>query len=211
MQQKADAEPSRGGVETLPRTHWHRLERVWWPGREADVIDDLVVGPSGVHVVVDAPVYDQVGTETACLRAAEAAASIRSLLPVRYHSVVRAVLRLPAPEAGLPAVAEDRGGVLVASPEPFLHIIRHAPRRLSTGEVSRIGAHLDARLELVPPPAPDGGPQRWWSRWWHRLGRGHAEPDRTPDLTARHLVQWGPPHRSVGAATPFSRGCRTLQ
>ncbi len=140
--------------DPLPRSHWRLFERVRRPGGD-DLVDQVVVGPSGVYVVLrrgggtltDAPLHAQVA------EARVGAEALRPLLPARHQQALRPAVVLES--NGEPEVAEDCDGVLVASPATLLHIMRHTTRVLSTGEVTRLADLLESRLELVPlPPAP---------------------------------------------------------
>src|SRR5687767_12283815 len=42
-------------VEQLPATYWTLMQGVRWPGRPDRRIDEVLVGPSGVHVVLHRP------------------------------------------------------------------------------------------------------------------------------------------------------------
>lgn len=171
-------------VEPLPATYWTRIEHVRVPGG-TDRIDLVVVGPSGVHVVLDrpgatdgrsrrtAPGTPEVGAgdlEETVQGATAAAAAVAALLPARYRRVVAPAVCL----RGTTASGDTVGTVLAASPDVLRHAWRHGPRVLSTSEATVIAGLLRHRLEPFPlPPAAGGG--RWWRRWARRLrpgGRG---------------------------------------
>ena len=134
----------------------------------------MVVGPSGVHVVLGAH-----GDETeqatcpegspvdAAVRAADAVAR---LLPARYRDRVHAELRLDDTRD----VATRVGRVLLASPPVLEHIWRSGPRVLSTSEIDDLRHRLDAGLEPLAVETPPVS--RWsWLRW---------RPRRRPDAAA---------------------------
>ncbi len=156
--------------ETLSSTRWRRMYGVRHPAT-TDVADELVVGPSGVHVCVHA--HDVASVDPAdpvvlarATSVATAAAAVTTLLPPRYaHAVRPAVCVCEADEAG--AVAD---GVPVLSPDAWRHTVEHAPRVLSTSEVTIVADLLVARLEAVVA-APTVRP-RTWRRWWLAAGAG---------------------------------------
>jgi hypothetical protein len=166
----APARPVAGIPGQLPASHWRRYPAVRWPGTTEDRIDEVVVGPSGVHVVLRAR-----GDETpqaACPEgspvdaASGAADAVAGLLPARYRDRVHPELRLDDTQD----VASRVGRVLLASPPVLEHIWRSGPRVLSTSEVDDLRHRLDAALEplaVETPPAP-----RWrWLRWRPRRRR----------------------------------------
>ena len=134
----------------LPTSHWTVFEPVRWPGRSEDRIDEVVVGPSGVHVVLhhEAPEGDVSSSASIVRRAGEAADAVAALLPGRYREALRPVVCLCETRD----VAEAADGVQVTSPEPLRHALRHQPRVLSTSEVTEVSARL--RLALTPYPCP---------------------------------------------------------
>src|SRR3954454_639164 len=147
-----------GRLEPFPATHWTVWDGVRWPGREDDRIDEVVVGPSGVHVILHR--CDDSGGIAGGVEAVAAAASVAALLPARYHHAVRPAVCLCPTED----VAEVVDGVRVSSPGPLRHAMRHQPRVLSTSEVSGISGRL--RLVLVPYPAETpAGNQRLIGVW----------------------------------------------
>lgn len=165
--------PMAAGV-TLPDSHWRRYPPVHWPApvvvpsggalaaAQPDLgrrIEEVVVGPSGVHVVLASPaatVSDpDVGT------AARAAAAVAALLPPRYRDRVRPELRLHDDAGDVATWHED---VLLASPRALEHVWRYGPRLLSTSEIAEVSRWLDARLEPVVEATPAAS-RRWWLRW----------------------------------------------
>jgi hypothetical protein len=145
----------------LPDSHWRRYRNVRRPGSSLR-IDEVVVGPSGVHVVLECP-GGTVGDPLVPV-AAGAAEGVAGLLPVRYRARVRPELRL-AEDAGDVATWHD--DVLLASPRALEHTWRYGPRVLSTSEIAEVSRWLDARLEVVPVAAPPAQRRRWL-----RLRRG---------------------------------------
>ena len=154
----------------LPATHWTSFGAVGWPGQEPRRIDEVVTGPSGVHVVLhrgghsSGTAADDLGLLAPLAAEADAAAdAVAGLLAPRYRAQVTAVVCL----CGTLDVGEAVGGVLVASPSVLRHSWRHGPRRLSTSEVGLVSARLDANLWRAPV-TPERGAGRWAARlrWW---------------------------------------------
>lgn len=153
-------------VERLPATHWTSLKSVRWPGSADGWIDEVLVGPSGIHVVLDAPLQpastapggpDRAVLEEAAGRAAAAAAAVAELLPDRYRRVVTpAVCLTDAVDVGT-----EVGAVLAASPGVLRHSWRHRPWVLSTSEVHAVADRLRARLEPFPVEPPHSSPAAW--------------------------------------------------
>ena len=151
---------------TLADSHWRRYPPVHWPAAEDPVdgaaerrIDEVVVGPSGVHVVLASPGATVGDPDMA--EAARAAAAVGALLPPRYRGRVRPELRLHDDAGDVATWHED---VLLASPRALEHVWRYGPRLLSTSEIAEVSRWLDKRLEPVVEavPAVSG---RWWLRW----------------------------------------------
>jgi hypothetical protein len=149
----------------LPTSHWTVFDAVRWPGRMEDRIDDVIVGPSGVHVLLHQEGLAEADwSSTATVtRAREAADAVGGLLPSRYRRALRPVICL----CGTNNIAEVVDGVRLASPEPLRFALRHQPRVLSTSEVAEVSARL--RLALTPYPAPPAPPttprlRRLWLR-----------------------------------------------
>lgn len=150
---RASAELVR--LAELRRREFHDVRR---PGRP-DLWVDVLVCPSGVHVVTAATagrVASNPATVTACR---EAAGAVAELLPPRYREKVRPVLRV----VGDVAVADLTGDVIVTSETTLDHILRSSPVVLSTSEVNAVAARLEAQLEPyhVVPAAQRG---RWRRR-----------------------------------------------
>jgi hypothetical protein len=135
----------------LPDTYWRRLRGVRSPGDPGAVIDEIVVGPSGVYVrlhLAGAAVVDpeDLDVQVCAARAVEAGRAVAAVLPARYRDAVRAaVCACDAVESGARV-----GTVEVLPPAAGAHTMQHAPRVLSTSEVAEVGGVLDARLEVVP-------------------------------------------------------------
>jgi len=155
------------GLDRLPETHWKQLRRVCWPGRPGTLIDHVLVGPGGIHVIRYLPPdrsgpsvagrhdhqrLQDVGT-AACSEYADA---IGRLLPSRYRDRLRPVLCLEDDEER----AEEVRGVLVTSSSTFEHIVRSSPAVLSTSEIAQVHACLQARLEHAPVQ-PVSRASRW--------------------------------------------------
>src|SRR4051812_21081684 len=137
-------------VEPLPAQYWTSLTSLRWPGSPHLRIDEVLIGPSGIHVVLQQPVPARetqaaaIGAhhefETAAGLAAAGAAAVGDLLPVRYREVVSPAVRLTdTHDVGL-----SIGTVLVASPGVLRHAWRHGPRVLSTSEATEIAGRLRA-------------------------------------------------------------------
>ena len=152
----------------LSDAYWRRFRGVSSPAEPGAVIDEIVVGPSGVYVrlhlartaVVDPEDLD---VQACAARAVEAGRAVAAVLPARYRVAVRAaVCACDADESGALV-----GTVEVLSPAAGRHTMQHAPRVLSTSEVAEVGSVLDARLEVVP--VIDHGGRRGFRRrvlWW---------------------------------------------
>ena len=169
----------------LPTSHWTVFEPVRWPGRFEERIDEVVVGPSGVHVVLhhEAPDPDLSASPSIVTRAREAAEAIGALLPGRYRESLRPAVCLCATRD----VAEPADGVQVTSPEPLRHALRHQPRVLSTSEITEVSARL--RLALTPYPCPPAAPAvRSLRRLWLRT----AAAALATAAAATLLVEIGP-------------------
>ena len=157
-------------VEQLPAEYWTLLTRVRWPGRPDRWVDEVLVGPSGVHVVLNrAGRPTSTGTsegadlEGAAVRAAAVAVAVGDLLPHRYRGVVTpAVCLTDTHEVGFSVY-----DVFAASPGVLRHSWRHRPRVLSTSEADAIADRLRARLEPFPVESPRSAAAPWWG--WRRL------------------------------------------
>jgi hypothetical protein len=142
-------------VGTLPTPRWTRLVDVT-AGDLPRQRMEVVVGPSGVHVVTRQG--SAVGA-TARLRVREAraaAVAVRAELPVRYRDVV-------APAVLLEGAGDDGGvveGVMVATATVLTDAIRSRPRVLSTSEAAAVAGRLAAVLQ-APPVAPARRRRRW--------------------------------------------------
>ena len=148
----------------LPTTHWTSFGPVGWPGQEHRRIDEVVTGPSGVHVVLhrvghsSRTVADDLGLLAPLAAEADAAADAvgaagpavrragdRGGVPVRDPRRGRgrrgSAGRLPVGAAGTPG-GTGRGG-------------------FSTSEVSSlVSARLDGSLQQVPV-TPGARAGRW--------------------------------------------------
>jgi len=154
----------------LPASHWRRYPAVRWPGTTEARIDEVVVGPSGVHVVLRA--HGDETQQAGCPQgspvdaASGAADAVAGLLPARYRDRVHPELRLDDTQE----VASRVGRVLLASPPVLEHIWRSAPRVLSTSEIDDLRLRLDAALEPLDVETPPVS--RWrWLRWRPRRRR----------------------------------------
>jgi hypothetical protein len=175
--QQRHQEPAEVPAEPLPSTHWTVLGAVRWPGDPEQRIDEVVVGPSGVHVILhhrdhpgvtaealEAEVGQDVGWGQTTARASAAAAAVVGLLPDRYRHAARAAVCL-CDTSDLGCVVDD---VRLASPAPLRFAVRHQDRVLSTSEVAGISRRL--RLALTPyPPEPLPGRARSRQRIRRRL------------------------------------------
>lgn len=172
-------------VEPLPATHWTVLDGVRWPGHEADRIDEVVVGPSGVHVILhDRHLSATPGPDAEVVaRARTAAAAVAGLLPQRYRGAVRPAVCL----YGTTDVSAVVGDVRLASAAPLWFAVRHQERVLSTSEVAATSGRL--RLGLAPYPAdPPAAATRRLRRAWLRF----AAAALTTATAATVVVTLGP-------------------
>lgn len=189
------AEPSGG---PLPESHWTVIGPVRWPGRPEDRIDEVIVGPSGVHVILHDRRHVPVDTEDfeagaeadlaepeTIVRARAAAAAVGGQLPDRYRSALRAAVCL--------CETHDQGAVVgevrLASPAPLRFAVRHQDRVLSTSEVAGVSRRL--RLALVPYPAEVAATS---SRRVHRIWRRLAAASLTAAAASTLLVAVGRGH-----------------
>lgn len=159
-----DGRHDRAG-RTLSTSHWRTVVSPRLAGHSTHLADELVVGPSGVHVVVHArtgaTARDLPSLRSSADAASHAGEVVAGLLPTRYRRVVRPLV--------CACRASDTGTVVAAVPVlaagACRHTVLHAPRVLSTSEVQRV-AHL---LEPVLAPGPGAGPTARASRrllWW---------------------------------------------
>src|SRR4051794_21223178 len=125
---------------TLPDSHWRRYPPVHWPavdrgpeGGPQRRIDEVVVGPSGVHVVLASPGATVADPDVSS--AALAGEAVAALLPPRYRARVRPELRLHEDAGDVATWHED---VLLASPRALEHVWRYGPRLLSTSEIAEV-------------------------------------------------------------------------
>lgn len=160
------AAPARH-VEPSPAPYWTQMTNVRVSGSRT-VIDLVLVGPSGVHVVIDRPGHPNASSavsepdddlERTAERAVAAAAGVAELLPLRYRNVVTPQVSL----AGLTETAVEVGVAFAASPDVLRHVWRQGPRVVSTSEAAAIVRRLRDRLEPIPvEPTPRS--RGWWRR-----------------------------------------------
>lgn len=137
--------------ERLPASHWTHVAPSTGAGTTRAPADHVLVGPSGVYVVVrrlGALDIDVVDTRVA-------AASVAALLPVRYRPSIVPVLCVEDDDP----IAESHGDVLVTGLSTLEHVVRSSPVVLSTSEVRGLGAALAGVLGNRPA-APDKPPRR---------------------------------------------------
>jgi hypothetical protein len=145
---------------------------VRWPGRPDRRIDEIVVGPSGIHVVLNRPgqltptAVSSSGwneLEETAGQASAAAEAVADTLPDRYRGVVTPALCL----TDTLDVGFSVGDVFAASPNVLRHSSRHLPRVLSTSEADAMAHRLRATLEPFPVEPPPHPAAAWWR--WRRL------------------------------------------
>jgi hypothetical protein len=159
-------------VEQLPATYWTQFTTVRCPGRPDRRIDEIVVGPSGISVVLNLPGHPPAtgastcgwaDLEEAARRASAAAEAVADLLPDRYRGAVTpAVCLTDTLDVGFSV-----GAVFAASPSVLRHASRHQPRVLSTSEADAMAHRLRATLEPFPVEPPASPAAAWWR--WRRL------------------------------------------
>lgn len=134
-------------------TQWHDVVVPVADGTTTPV-DAVVLGPTGVHVVLRRPagVADHAA-------AVSAAAAVIAVLPGRYRGVVTAAL---VDESVGDGVVVD--GVVVATTPGLVDSVRLRPRVLSRSETGVVAATLSRVLTPQVVPAPRGG-------LWNRLIR----------------------------------------
>jgi len=155
----------------LSAPYWTQLTGMRVPNGRGR-IDRVVVGPSGVHVVIERPALphpsstvgeDDPALAEAAQSAVVAAAAVADLLPPRYRHLVTSEVSL----VGLTEAAIDAGVVLAATPDVLRHVWRHRPRVVSTSEAAVIVGQLRDRLEPYPAE-PTVRRESWWRRWPRR-------------------------------------------
>jgi hypothetical protein len=170
-------------VEQLPAQYWTSLTSLRWPGSPHLRIDEVLIGPSGVHFVLQQPAAARTThaaadgaddeLENAATLAAAGAAAVGDLLPVRYRNLVSPAVRLTDTQDDALSI----GTVLVASPGVLRHAWRHGPRVLSTSEATEIAGRLRAVLEPFPIEPPTETKRRWrWRRPAPAVTRASAGP-----------------------------------
>lgn len=135
--------PGPTGLERLPASHWTHARCA--PGGPAHPADEVLVGPSGVYVIV----RRTGGLEVDVDAARTAATAVTGMLPDRYRERVVPVLCLLDDDP----VAQWQDGVLVTGTSTMPHVVRSSPVRLSTSEVRGLGPALAARLDRGPDNA----------------------------------------------------------
>lgn len=157
------AEPIRHAGE-LPDRYWTRLEERRAPGGPGRV-DLVLVGPSGVHVVIDQPPDVAADLVATAWRASAAGAAVADLLPARYRAAVAAEVRLLGTDgvAAEITVEPRTGAVCAASPDLLDQVWRCRPRVLSTSEAAVVAGVLRERL-LPDPVDRRSGLGPWWRR-----------------------------------------------
>lgn len=138
----------------LPLSAWAQWRDVLVATREAGSVpvDAVVLGPTGVHVVVRSTAAAGSTPVETVLQVVEAVADV---LPDRYRGAVAGALAVDAPvdaEDEAQSVGEVVGGVVVATPAVLTDSIRLRPRVLSRSETGLLTAVLDRAL-VTPAPA----------------------------------------------------------
>lgn len=177
---------SSGRVLLAP--HWVHLSGVRSPGPAAQVLE-VVVGPSGVHVILEQPTATDDGAPDGlhvAVRAAQVGArEVAAGLPQRYRGCVSAAVRVGGTDGHGVQVLD----VTVASTAALTDSMRFRPRVLSTSEVTIVAAHLRGVLPLTTPPA--SARRRSWSAARSRLVRYTAAAAATAavgEVALRHGV-----------------------
>ncbi len=164
----------------FPTTAWTRLHNVQIPtdGGSAIPSAEVIVGPSGVHVVLtQGPIAG--GSSRLLTREAQSAADwIAGALPPRYRNVVCPALLLAdvSPDTDEADDLADSGvvaGVTVAVARVLSEAIRFKPRVLSHSESAVVHARLRAALEPTQEKLVRSGRWSWLSRRRRGLGWGH--------------------------------------
>ena len=166
--------------DPLPAPVWARFPQVrivLADGSEV-AVDEIVVGPSGVHVVTTqlAGPNAAVNADSSRLRVREAqaaAAAVVAALPERYRPAVAAALVLADATSGgaVGAAGCVVDGVTVATEDVLVDAIRHKPLALSTSECAVVAAGLRA---TVRPTSASPERSRGLLRLWRRRREDHV-------------------------------------
>lgn len=147
-------------------SRWRRFPAPCLRGDPARLVDEVVVGPSGVHVVMHTDVMGTTTADTTTVHACAATASraaeaVADLLPPRYRGAVRPLVCA----CRVRGTGRVVGAVPVLAAEACRHTLEHAPRVLSTSEVQRVSGLLDAVLAPEPGARAPRTSRRllWWS------------------------------------------------
>lgn len=129
--------------DELARRRRRELTNVRHPSRPDLRVEQILVGPSGIHVVSSLP---EGADRFLVSRSKVAAELVASALPERYRGRVRPVLcRVDDVE-----IADLVGDVLVTTVSTLEHIVRSSPAVLSTSEVNEVALRLGVCLEPFP-------------------------------------------------------------
>lgn len=155
-----------GVLERLDADRWYALPDVAWTGRPPGTHGRVVVGPTGVFLLVHHPWTGEVSVRDGLLRvdgrsrdpyvgdAVEAAASVAALLPPGLRAHVRALVCLSR-QSGLDLSSRD---VAVCAPDTLADVLERGPERLRDPHrehaeaVVRAAMRLETEGVLVPAP-----------------------------------------------------------
>jgi hypothetical protein len=173
---------------------WSDLDPRAWTTVRLTSGHDLVIGPSGLHLIHHrhpARHFAECAAELDDLR--RAATQLRAAVGARYADTVTTAILLPDPRTGsrrrsrrgARTVPEPTAqgvldgldgldGVLCATRATITHTIRHRPTVLSAGQVK----HLATQISALHAAAPGRhAPRRRWLPWTPRRNRERGEPN----------------------------------
>lgn len=145
-------------ADELRRAGWWSLRGLHWPGRGRTRIDEVLVGPGGVVVVLDAE-GGRAATGPTDEDLAEATGAVSALLAPAHRTLTQGWLRLAGDAGPLHA-----GTCSIVGSDCLPSELLTLPTRLSVVEVALVGEHLRATLDrpfellttarLVEPGSP---------------------------------------------------------
>ena len=137
VEQRPDQLERQLDAVLAPRGH-HLLHGCVWPGEERATIDHVVVGPSGVWVIIERAV----GARSSLTRVAAQAQAVGAALGGIHVGAILAVF-----DGDVPGGAIVHDGVIIALADvPTMDVIVDAPSRMGRIEIPRYAALAVDRL-----------------------------------------------------------------